>query len=97
MQDDSRKRGFIPVLNSDFADSMDLFMVDQVVNPGKSSFPGERPLIIDYQASFSTALTVAFDSPPKVRTFWSQVFLFRSNRGLDTTVLRTFWELISPV
>lgn len=70
MQDDMWKRGYIPqVSDPRFAESLDKFIVAQV---GKT-YPGAKPLKNDYQASRSTALTVAFDTPPGLGNYLPSV------------------------
>ncbi len=74
MQDDVWKRGYIPqVSDADFANSVDTFIVDLTAPSG----PGAKPCKIDYQASLSTALTVAFDAVPDDGDY------FPSLRGLE--------------
>lgn len=74
MQDDFGKRGYIPqVSDPDFANSIDTFMVDLTAPNG----PGAKPCIVNYQATISTALTVAFDAVPNDDNYYPSL------RGLE--------------
>ena len=74
MQDDRWKRGYIPqVSDLGFGNSVDTFIVDLTSPTG----PGAKPLKVNYQASVSTALTVAFDAVPNDDNYYVSL------RGLE--------------